>query len=219
MKIILPVKPISQLFPIPFVMGCEGVSAAMLLQFNNYDIKATQIMSHWPKHPTNPYKGYVGHPLLVKFGHHQTIFPDAFAPFLKQYDSRIVDGTGTSLNQLEKFIDKGQPVIIYHTSLGSKPLRRVFHFDNQPTKLVSNIHVTLLIGMMMTIIIILIRYGVVYQNLLFSHLLFLTLNKSLKLKSTLWKIVIMPQEKMHIYRYNNKASRDCLNSVSRGFIK
>lgn len=43
-------------------MGCEGVSAAMLLQFNNYDIKATQIMSHWPKHPTNPYKGYVGHP-------------------------------------------------------------------------------------------------------------------------------------------------------------
>ena len=68
MKIILPVKPISQLFPIPFVMGCEGVSAAMLLQFNNYDIKATQIMSHWPKHPTNPYKGYVGHPLLVKFG-------------------------------------------------------------------------------------------------------------------------------------------------------
>ena len=77
----------------------------MLLQFNNYDIKATQIMSHWLNiQPT--LQGYVGHPLLVKFGHHQTIFPDAFAPFLKQYDSRIVDGTGTSLNQLEKFIDK-----------------------------------------------------------------------------------------------------------------
>ena len=74
--------------------------------------------------------------------------------------------------------------------------------------------------MMMTIIIILIRYGVVYQNLLFSHLLFLTLNKSLKLKSTLWKIVIMPQEKnAYISIINNKASRDCLNSVSRGFIK
>ena len=57
MKIILPVKPISQLFPIPFVMGCEGVSAAMLLQFNNYDIKATQIMSHhWPKHQPIPTK-------------------------------------------------------------------------------------------------------------------------------------------------------------------
>ena len=73
---------------------------------------------------------------------------------------------------------------------------------------------------MMTIIIILIRYGVVYENLLFSHLLFLTLNKSLKLKSTLWKIVIMPQEKnAYISIINNKASRDCLNSVSRDFIK
>ena len=73
---------------------------------------------------------------------------------------------------------------------------------------------------MMTIIIILIRYEVVQQNLLFSHLLFLTLNKSLKLKSTLWKIVIMPQEKnAYISIINNKASRDCLNSVSRGFIK
>jgi len=56
--------------------------------------------------------------------------------------------------------------------------------------------------------------------LLFSHLLFLTLNKSLKLKSTLWKIVIMPQEKnAYISIINNKASRDCLNSVSRDFIK
>ena len=163
-------------------MGCEGVSAAMLLQFNNYDIKATQIMSHWPKHPTNPYKGYVGHPLLVKFGHHQTIFPDAFAPFLKQYDSRIVDGTGTSLNQLEKFIDKGQPVIIYHTSLGSKPLRRVFHFDNQPTKLVSNIHVTLLIGYDDYYYYIDPLWSRLSKFVIF-HLLFLTLNKSLKLKA------------------------------------
>ena len=65
-KTILPVKPISQLFPIPMVMGCEGVSAAMLLQFNHHSIKATEIMSKWPKHPNNPYKGYVGHPLLVK---------------------------------------------------------------------------------------------------------------------------------------------------------
>ncbi|MGO2109870.1 MAG: C39 family peptidase, partial [Staphylococcus equorum] len=31
---ILSVKPISQLFPIPMIMGCEGVSAAMILQFN-----------------------------------------------------------------------------------------------------------------------------------------------------------------------------------------
>ena len=53
----------------------------MLLQFNHHSIKATEIMSKWPKHPNNPYKGYVGHPLLVKLGYHQTIFPAAFVPF------------------------------------------------------------------------------------------------------------------------------------------
>ena len=52
----------------------------MLLQFNHHSIKATEIMSKWPKHPNNPYKGYVGHPLLVKLGYHQTILPAAFVP-------------------------------------------------------------------------------------------------------------------------------------------
>ena len=62
---ILPVKPISQLFPIPMVMGCEGVSAAMMLQYNNQHIPATEIMRHWPTHPNNPHKGYVGHHLFI----------------------------------------------------------------------------------------------------------------------------------------------------------
>ena len=38
------------------IMGCEGVSAAMLLQYNHHNIKATDIMKHWPTHPNNPYK-------------------------------------------------------------------------------------------------------------------------------------------------------------------
>ena len=86
-------------------------------------------------------------------------------------------------------------MIIYHTSLGSKPLRRVFHFDNQPTKLVSNIHVTLLIG-----------YDddyYYYIDPLWSRLSKFVIFPSIipnskqiiKIKSTLWKIVIMPQEK------------------------
>lgn len=145
-RTILSIKPISQLFPIPMVMGCEGVSAAMLLQYNDYNIKATEIMKHWPKHPNNPYKGYVGHHLLVKLGHHQTIFPNAYVPYLQTIDSRIVDGTGTELTSLEAVIDSGQPVIMYHTSLGRKPFRKHFTFDDRKKELVSNIHVTLLIG-------------------------------------------------------------------------
>ena len=72
----------------------------------------------------------------------------------------------------------------------------------------------------MTIIIILIRYGVVFENLLFYQLLLQTIKKTIKIKKTKLKIVIMPQEKnAYISIINNKASRDCLNSVSRGFIK
>lgn len=146
-KKILPVKPISQLFPIPMIMGCEGVSAAMMLQFNNQHIRATDIMKHWPTHPNNPHKGYVGHHLLVKLGnYHQTIFPDAFVPFLQRFNPNITDGTGHTLDELKEVINQGQPVIMYHTSLGAKPQRRLFRFDNRPIKLVSNIHVTLLVG-------------------------------------------------------------------------
>lgn len=145
-KTILPVKPMSQLFPIPMVMGCEGVSTSMMLHYNQQPVKATDIMKHWPTHPNNPYKGYVGHHLLVKFGYHQTIFPEAYVPFLQKYNSRIVDGTGTSLAELENIIDQQQPIVIYHTSLGARPMRRSFKFDGRKIRLVSNIHVTLLIG-------------------------------------------------------------------------
>jgi len=145
-QLILPVKPISQLFPIPMVMGCEGVSAAMILQFNQHAVPATEIMKHWPKHKNNPYKGYVGHHLLVKWGHHQTIFPTALVPHLKQYNKHIVDSTGQSLSELCQVIDHGQPIVIYHTVLGQRPYKRIFKLDEQPTKLVSNIHVTVLIG-------------------------------------------------------------------------
>ncbi|MDG0819258.1 C39 family peptidase [Staphylococcus equorum] len=143
---ILSVKPISQLFPIPMVMGCEGVSAAMILQFNEHAIPATQIMKHWPRHANNPYKGYVGNHLWIKRGHHQTIFPTALVPHLKQYDAHINDSTGQSLNDLCSIINQGQPVVIYHTVLGQRPEKRTFKLDNHPTQLVSNIHVTVLIG-------------------------------------------------------------------------
>ena len=53
---LLNVKPKSQLFPIPMVMGCEGTASSMLLNFYNKDINATTIMSKWPTHSDNPEK-------------------------------------------------------------------------------------------------------------------------------------------------------------------
>ena len=83
--------------------------------------------------------------MLVKFGHHQTIFPSAYVPYLQTFDSRIVDGTGTNLEELETVIDQGQPILMYHTSLGQNlHVKRLNLITTR--QLVSNIHVTLLIG-------------------------------------------------------------------------
>jgi uncharacterized protein YvpB len=146
MQKLLNVKPLSQLSPIPIIMGCEGVCASMILRHNHINISPLKLMRHWPKHDNNPYKGYVGHHFSIKLGRHQTIFPSAIVPYLKNYDADIIDSTGKSLTELTKVIDQGQPVVIYHTVLGQKPVSRVFKFDNIPTKLVSNIHTTVLVG-------------------------------------------------------------------------
>ena len=142
----LPVKPISQLFPIPMLMGCEGVSAAMILQYNHIDVKATKIMKHWPKHPNNPRKGYVGHQSIIKLGHHQTIFPTAFVPYLRRFTPQVKDSSGTSLTELEDVLKQGQPVVIYPTSRAKRPVKQRFKIDHHQEQLVSNIHITVLTG-------------------------------------------------------------------------
>ena len=72
---------------------------------------------------------------------------------------------------------------------------------------------------MMTIIIILIRYGVVYQNLLFFPSIIPNSKQIIKIKKhTLENSYNAPGKNAYISIINNKASRDCLNSVSRGFI-
>ena len=122
---ILPVKPISQLFPIPMVMG-EGVSAAMMLQYNNQHIPATEIMRHWPTHPNNPHKGYVGHHLFIKLAIIIKRYFQKHMYHFTKYNPNIVDGTGKSLEDLKGIIDQGQPVLIYHTNLGSKTITTCF---------------------------------------------------------------------------------------------
>lgn len=194
-KKVLAVKPISQLFPIPMIMGCEGIASAMILQFNNHKIPATHIMKHWPKHANNPYKGYVGHHLWVKWGYHQTIFPTALAPYLQTYDKRIVNSTGKSLASLCDIIDKGQPVIIYHTVLGQKPFSKTFKIDNTHHQLVSNIHVTVLIG---------------YDD---NHYYYID-----PLWSNLWKSIIIPAifpNKYQIIKINKQKLESSYNAPGR----
>ncbi|TDM03923.1 C39 family peptidase [Macrococcus carouselicus] len=140
---LIPVEPQSQWYPKPMIMGCEGVAASMMLQNG---VSAAALMKHWPKHDSNPEKGYVGHPSKISWDSHQTIFPAAFVPYLKQFDQSVMDGTGASLPELEAVLDQDQPVIVYHTHLGFPALKRDFITSDGRRQWVSNIHITLLIG-------------------------------------------------------------------------
>ena len=142
---ILNVKPKSQLFPIPMVMGCEGTASSMLLNFYNKDINATTIMKSG-QHIQITRKGICRQSFSNQIWPSPNYFPNVLATFLSGYDSEIVDGTGTELEELEHIIDKGHPVVIYHTTLGSKPIRKIFKIGDKGKSYVTNIHVTLLIG-------------------------------------------------------------------------
>src|SRR5699024_12507964 len=83
----------------------------------------------------------------VKCGcYKQTITTTAIEPYSQSYDKRIVNSTGKSLASLCDVIDKGQPVIIYHTVLCQKPFSKTFKIENTHHQLVTNIHFTVLIG-------------------------------------------------------------------------
>ena len=179
------------------IMGCEGVSAAMLLQYNHHNIKATDIMKHWPTHPNNPYKGYVGHHLLVKFGHHQTIFPSAYVPYLQTFDSRIVDGTGTNLEELETVIDQGQPILMYHTSLGQNLHVKRLNLITTRVSLCLTFTLHYLLDMTTHITIILILYGVTFKK---NNCAALVPNRFqiIKIKKNSWSVALTPLVKMYL---------------------
>lgn len=142
----LNVKPQSQLFPVPMIMGCEGTVASILLQYNGINVTPKQVMHSIPKHEDNPEKGYVGHAMFVKFGAHQTIFPEVFAEYLRNYDKNIFNGSGTEMKDLERVIDNGQPILLYHTIFKKNASIQRFKVEGKFKRYVSNIHITMLVG-------------------------------------------------------------------------
>nr|WP_263314925.1 C39 family peptidase [Mammaliicoccus sp. Marseille-Q6498] len=202
MKVLLPVKPKSQLFPVPMVMGCEGTASSMLLNYYNKKVNATTIMKNWPTHSNNPHKGYVGNHFLIKFGYHQTIFPNVLAKFLQKYDEDIVDGTGTTLDELEHIIDKGNPVLIYHTTLGQKPIWKTFKIEKKRKKFVTNIHVTLLVGYDENYYFYIDPLWKQFKNKLFFPALWPSKFQIIKIKKNKMKESFNKPGKMCVYKKN-----------------
>lgn len=123
--------------------GCEAASLLMGLQYKGYLIETNlyDYATNMPK-STDPYQGFT----YDIYGTYPTdvahwIAPSPLAAYGRNSsgNQNIVDGTGYSLDELDKELDNGNPVVIYLTAM-FKPLKE--WKEGAPR----NIHVMLLTG-------------------------------------------------------------------------
>ena len=123
--------------------GCEAASMLMALQYKGY-LKNTTLPEYAEKMPksNDPNTGFY----LDIYGYEPTDISHWIAPEpLKNYgiessgNNNIINATGYQLEQLGQEIEKGNPVVIYMTSMFKKP-------KNWSNGAPVNLHVQLLIG-------------------------------------------------------------------------
>ena len=123
--------------------GCEVASLLMALKYKGY-LKNTTLNDYAKKVPksTDPYIGFVNsiydaEPRDVV----HWIAPKALAKFGRDSsnNNNVIDISGSSLSELNKEVEKGNPVIIYLTSYLAKPIAK-------KNGITGNLHVLLLTG-------------------------------------------------------------------------
>ena len=123
--------------------GCEAASLLMALQYKGYLVNTSlyDFATNMPK-STDPYQGftydiYRGEPYDVP----HWIAPEPLANYGKSAsgNQNIINGTGMSIDELDRELDNGNPVVIYLTAKFKTP--RDWK-EGAPT----NLHVLLLVG-------------------------------------------------------------------------
>ena len=145
-RLILNIKPKTQWFPHFYLLGCEAVAVSMGLRYKGVKLSVRKILAEIPKHKTNPFKGYVGPKRIIKTDRHQTVFPNVMVDYLKPYYT-AQDSTGKSMAELEQAILNNHSVVLYATHFKVEPILREFKVEGRKLEFVSNIHITLLVGM------------------------------------------------------------------------
>ncbi|MBA1434967.1 C39 family peptidase [Bombilactobacillus bombi] len=125
-------------------MGCEAASGLEALHYKNYaknyDLRA--FLRTMPiAGDNNPYHGFGGTPYRVTPGIYQSIFPDAYTPWLNKF-GHAANLSGATKADLQQQIDRGNPVVTWVT-LRYTPARWVHFFWGYD---VDNAHVVTLDG-------------------------------------------------------------------------
>ncbi|UQS84653.1 C39 family peptidase [Apilactobacillus apisilvae] len=124
--------------------GCEA--ASLLEAFHskgvllNTDLK--EFLKQMPiSKDGNPNNGFAGSPYSSSGKYFESIFPKALDKWGNQYH-KVKDMTGSSINDLKKQIDAGNPVLTYIVSGYQKPQYKKYSFGTE----IDNSHVVLLDG-------------------------------------------------------------------------
>ncbi len=125
--------------------GCEAASLLMALQYKGYlkNMTLYQYATDMPKSPNNNAQEGFTHDIFTKVPNNvpHWIAPEPLAKFgrTSSGNQNVVNITGSSLEDLDRELDKGNPVIIYLTSMFKTPGTWI---EGAPL----NLHVQLLTG-------------------------------------------------------------------------
>ena len=109
--------------------GCEAISLYMVLRYYGYMLTTNDVCNKYlprgPLHSTNPYAAYMGNPgsLTGGYGCWAPVIRQTAANYFKAVNVKNRSAkniTGTSLEGLFQYIDKGMPVVVWGTlNMGS----------------------------------------------------------------------------------------------------
>lgn len=104
----LNVPLVGQLPELP--TGCEITAVTMMLNYKGLNLDKVQLANEMPRHPWDPYLGYVGDP-FTKRG--WTVYPSALMGLVKKYAGEAENLTGKSNSYIESQLRSGVPVVVW----------------------------------------------------------------------------------------------------------
>ena len=125
-------------------MGCEAASLYMALKGCGHleGVTYPQFLAAMPRtYDGNPYHGFVGDPYSVTSGLYQSIYPAPLAQWGAAYGS-VRDVSGSTVEDLVRYVQMGQPVVVYVTVDFEAVEWKTYHFGPA----VDNAHVMTLVG-------------------------------------------------------------------------
>jgi uncharacterized protein YvpB len=141
--------------------GCEITSLAMLLQFSGVKKSKMDLAAELKRDPTpvkygkngqisvwgDPNQGFVGDITGKKIGY--SVYHKPLLSLLKRYKKSAVDLTGGTLDDLEKKLKAGYPVVVWTTANYQAPADKLWRTWESPTgkiRATFSEHCVLLVG-------------------------------------------------------------------------